>query len=51
MNITTNRLTAPAGLCAAAAGAIFIGVQINHPPADVAHLVTTEMTLRETARS
>ncbi len=36
MNLTSNRLTATAGLCAAAAGAIFIGVQINHPPADVA---------------
>ena len=50
MSTTTNRLFAAAGLCAAAAGAIFIGVQINHPPADVAHLVTTEMTLRETAK-
>ena len=50
MSITTHRLTATAGLCAAAAGAIFIGVQINHPPADVAHLVTTEMTVRETAK-
>ena len=50
MSITTNRLTATAGLCAAAAGAIFIGVQINHPPADVAHLLTTEMTIRETAK-
>lgn len=50
MNITSNRLTATAGLCAAAAGAIFIGVQINHPPADVAHLVTSEMTVRETAK-
>jgi hypothetical protein len=50
MNITTNRLTATAGLCAAAAGAIFIGVQINHPPADVAHVVTTEMALRESAK-
>ena len=47
---TTNRFTAIAGLCAAAAGAIFIGVQINHPPADVAHLVTTEMTIRMTAK-
>jgi hypothetical protein len=47
---TTNRRTATAGLCAAAAGAIFIGVQINHPPADVAHLVTTEMTIRMTAK-
>jgi hypothetical protein len=50
MDITTNRLTAAAGLCAAAAGAIFIGVQINHPPADVAHIVTTEMAVRETAK-
>ena len=50
MSITTNRLFAAAGLCAAAAGAIFIGVQINHPPADVAHLVTSEMTIRETAK-
>jgi hypothetical protein len=51
MNITINRLTAAAGLCAAAAGAIFIGVQVNHPPADVAHLVTTEMAVRETAKA
>ena len=51
MNITANRLTATAGLCAAAAGAIFIGVQINHPPVDVAHVVTTEMTIREMAKA
>ena len=50
MNITANRLTATAGLCAAAAGAIFIGVQIKHPPADVAHIVTTEMAIRESAK-
>lgn len=50
MNIATNRITRAAGLCAAAAGAIFVGVQINHPPADVAHLVTTEMTIRMTAK-
>ncbi len=50
MTTTTNRRTAIAGLCAATAGAIFIGVQINHPPADVAHLVTTEMTIRMTAK-
>jgi hypothetical protein len=50
MNLTSNRLTATAGLCAAAAGAIFIGVQINHPPADVAHVVTTEMAIRESAK-
>ena len=50
MSTTTNRRTATAGLCAAAAGAIFIGVQINHPPADVAHLLTTEMMIRMTAK-
>jgi hypothetical protein len=50
VSITTNRFTATAGLCAAAAGAIFIGVQVNHPSADVAHIVTTEMTIRMTAK-
>src|SRR3712207_9396904 len=50
MTITANRLTAAAGLCSVAAGAIFIGVQINHPPADVAHIVTTEMAVRESAK-
>jgi hypothetical protein len=50
MNITANRLTATAGLCAAAAGAIFVGVQINHPPADVAHIGTTDMAVRESAK-
>jgi hypothetical protein len=47
---TTHRFTAMAGLGAAAAGAIFIGVQVNHPPADVAHVVTTDMTVRMTAK-
>jgi hypothetical protein len=50
MNITTSRLTRAAGLCAAAAGAIFIGVQINHPPADLAHVATTDMLVRESAK-
>jgi hypothetical protein len=50
MNLTANRLTATAGLCAAAAGAIFAGVQINHPPADVAHIVTTDVLVRESAK-
>jgi hypothetical protein len=50
MTATANRLTAAAGLCSAAAGAIFIGVQIKHPPADVAHITTTEMVIRESAK-
>jgi hypothetical protein len=51
MTITTSSLTKSAGAAAAVAGAIFIGVQINHPPADVAHIVTTEMAVRETAKT
>ena len=50
MNITPRNLFQAAGVAAAAAGAIFIGVQIGHPPADVAHIVTTEMTIRMTAK-
>ena len=50
MSTTTHRFTAIAGLCAATAGAIFVGVQINHPSATVAHLVTSEMTIRMTAK-
>jgi hypothetical protein len=51
VKLTINGITAAAGLCAAAAGAIFIGVQIHHPPADVAHVVTTEMAIRESAKA
>jgi hypothetical protein len=51
MNITANRLIAASGLCAAAAGAIFIGVQINHPPADVHNVMTTELFVREAAKA
>src|SRR4051812_36621188 len=51
MNLTSNRITAAAGLCAAVAGAIYVGVQINHPPADVAHVVTTEVFVRELAKA
>jgi hypothetical protein len=51
MNLTTNRLIAASGLCAAAAGAIFVGVQINHPPADVAHVLSGDLVVRETAKA
>jgi hypothetical protein len=47
MNVTTHRLTAAAGLCAAAARAIFIGVQINHPHLDATSIQTTEMLVRD----
>jgi len=51
MNITANRLTAAAGLCAAAAGAIFIGVQINHPPMDSFLTDTNEWVVRCSAKA
>jgi hypothetical protein len=51
MTITTNRISAVAGVCAAVAGVIYAGVQVNHPPADVAHVVTTEFAVRETAKA
>jgi hypothetical protein len=50
MNITANRLSAAAGLCAAAAGALFIGVQINHPHLDATSIQTTEMAIRDTMK-
>ena len=42
MTITPNLLTRWAGLAAVAAGAIFIGVQINHPQLDATSVQTTE---------
>jgi hypothetical protein len=51
MTITTTRLTAAAGLCAAAAGAIFISVQINHPPTDSFLTDTNEWVIRCTAKA
>ena len=51
MTITTTRITETAGICAAVAGALYAGVQINHPPADVAHVVTTEVLVRETIKA
>ena len=51
MTLTTNRITATAGLCAVVAGVLYAGVQINHPTADVAKVVTTEFVVRETAKA
>jgi len=50
MTITTTGLTRAAGLSAAAAGLIFIAVQINHPPMDVASVETTEWVVRNSAK-
>jgi hypothetical protein len=50
MTITTTGLTRAAGLSAAAAGLIFIAVQINHPAMDVASVATTEWVVRNSAK-
>lgn len=50
MATTTERLIRAAGLSAIAAGAIFIGVQINHPQLDLDFVGTTEYTVRHAAK-
>ena len=50
MTVTTTGLTRAAGISAAAAGLIFVGVQINHPHLDVSSIATTEMAVRSTAK-
>lgn len=50
MAITPNILTRWAGLAAAAAGVIFIGVQINHPYLDASSITTTEMLIRDSLK-
>ena len=50
MMITPTTLFKAAGLAAVAAGLIFIGVQINHPHADVANVTTTEWAVRNSLK-
>jgi hypothetical protein len=47
MEITTNTLSRSAGVAAAVAGLIFIGVQIGHPPLNAATITTTEVGIRD----
>jgi hypothetical protein len=47
MSATPTTLTRAAGAAAAAAGAIFIGVQINHPYLDAQSIVTTNVEIRD----
>ncbi len=50
MTITSSALTRAAGAAAVAAGAIFIAVQVNHPPMEVASAETTEWVVRSCAK-
>ena len=51
MTVTTRSLTRAAAVSAAAAGAIFIAVQINHPPSDSFLTDTNEWVIRSTAKA
>ena len=50
MTITTTTLTRAAGVAAAFAGLLFIGVQIGHPYLDAEFTTTSEYTVRETMK-
>jgi len=50
MTVTSSSLTKAAGAAAAAAGAIFIAVQIGHPHLDAASIQTTQMAVRDTLK-
>ena len=50
MTITPTTLIRAAAVAAIVAGLIFIGVQINHPHADVANVTTTEWAVRNSLK-
>ena len=47
MTVTPSFLIRAAGVAAVASGAIFIGVQINHPTFDLTSITTTEVVIRD----
>ncbi|GAA1865660.1 hypothetical protein GCM10009715_11020 [Paeniglutamicibacter psychrophenolicus] len=50
MSITTTKIARAAGLCAAAAGLLFLAVQVNHPHLDAVFATTPEYLLRQGAK-
>jgi len=50
MTITPATLIRSAAVAAIAAGVIFIGIQINHPPSDVTAVTTTEWAVRNSLK-
>jgi len=47
MSVTPTALTRAAGVAAVIAGALFIGVQINHPDVDAGSITTTDLFARD----
>jgi len=50
MTVTTTGLTRAAGVAAAAAGAIFIGVNIGHPQLNLTSITTTDVLVRDSLK-
>jgi hypothetical protein len=50
MTVTPTGLTKAAGVAAAAAGAIFIGVQIGHPQLNLTTVTTTDVFVRDSLK-
>ena len=50
MSVTFTTLTRTTGVAAAAAGLVFIGVQVGHPHVDVDSITTTEVLVRNVAK-
>jgi len=50
MSITGKTLTQAAAVAAVVAGLLFIGVQINHPPVDLALVTTGEWVIRQSMK-
>jgi hypothetical protein len=50
MTITTTTLTRAAGLSAVTGGLLFLAVQINHPPVNLALVTTTEWKVRQSMK-
>lgn len=46
MTVSPSLLIRASGVAAVAAGALFVGVQIGHPPLDLASITTTEVAIR-----
>jgi hypothetical protein len=46
MTVSPSLLIRASGAAAVAAGALFVGVQIGHPPLDLASITTTEVAIR-----
>jgi hypothetical protein len=51
MTVTPTTLTRAAGVAAVVSGLLFIGVQINHPPMELASVTTTDWAVRNVMKT